>query len=435
MTSFRNFLRSGLLCLLYCGNTFAEVPPPNYDESLIPKFQLPDPFTTLDGSAVQTAQEWKEKRRPEIMEIFAREMYGKSPAPPRMVQGKLVNRDENALNGKAIREEIEITLAEGEPSLKMRVLVFRPKGKSNVPAFLTLNFGGNHSIHSDPGITLNENWMRNRADRGYFENKATPASRGTASSRWPVELIVDRGYALATIYYGDIDPDFDDDFHNGIHGYYRQSEEGKTRSDQWGSIAAWAWGLSRALDYFETTAEIDATRVAVMGHSRLGKTALWAGAIDERFAMTISNDSGCGGAALNRRRIGESVTRINTSFPHWFCDNFLKYNHNEDALPVDQHLLISAIAPRPVYIASAVEDTWSDPKGEFLAAKYADPVYRLLGTNGLGGEAPPEKSPAVDQPLKTGAIGYHLRTGKHDVTDFDWHQYLDFADLHLQQRD
>ncbi|MEW4490594.1 acetylxylan esterase [Thalassoglobus sp. JC818] len=402
-----------------------------YDESLIPEFTLPDPFTTTSGEVVEDADAWINQRRGEILDLFAAEVYGSAPPAPEAVRSELISYHANALGGKAIREEVDLLLGDEDAPLVARMLIYRPQTEEKVPAFLALNFGGNHSIHPDPEITLNKNWMRNKPDSGYENHQATEASRGASASRWPVEKIIERGYALVTIYYGDFDPDFDDGFENGLHGQYPRSGESISPKD-WGSIAAWAWGLSRALDYLQESTTIDGERVAVLGHSRLGKTSLWAGASDPRFALVISNNSGCGGAALSRRRFGESVRRINKSFPHWFCDNFLKYDDNEDELPVDQHLLVAAIAPRPVYIASAVEDQWADPHGEFLSALHADPVYRLLGTDGFGGDAPPAEMPEVDQPINSGTIGYHIRSGKHDVTDYDWEQYLDFADRHLK---
>lgn len=393
----------------------------NYHEQKVPRYTLPDPLTMCDGTAVTDAQTWKYHRRPEIIELFRKYVYGRAPIEkPKDMGFKHFDNERNALGGLAIRKQVMISTKSEGPM--MDVLIFLPKNAEKpVSTFVLLNFGGNHTIHSDPAIKLSERWMR--PGEGVKDHRATEASRGRSSSRFPVEQILKRGYGLATIYYGDIDPDFHDGFKNGVHPKFDR-ERGP---DSWGSIGAWAWGLSRAMDYFEWDDEIDQSKIAVLGHSRLGKTALWAGARDQRFAIVISNNSGCGGAALSRRAYGETVKRINTSFPHWFCDNFKAFNDKEGEIPVDQHMLIALIAPRPVYVASADEDLWADPRGEYLSCKHAEPVYRLLGQKGLSKKHMPD----LNQPVNKGAIGYHVRSGRHALTEYDWKCYMDFADLHF----
>jgi hypothetical protein len=414
------------------GTTNAAQNPPdaNYDEAKVPPYTLPDPLVMEDGTPVRSEADWFDRRRPELIRLFSEQVYGRTPAASAPVRAERVEHSDDALGGRARREQYVVTLGEGEHSVRAELLVYRPTiAAGPVPAFLGLNFEGNHAVTHEPQVRINGGWFRDQPAGSHPGNRASEKHRGSEASRWPIERAIARGYAVATAYYGDFDPDFDDGFRNGVHPLLDPpgTADPNRPKDAWGAIGAWAWGLSRLLDALAAIEGIDDRRIAVLGHSRLGKTALWAGAQDPRFALVISNNSGCGGAALSKRIFGETVGRINRVFPHWFCDNFSRYNENEAALPVDQHELLALVAPRPVLVCSAEEDLWADPRGEFLACVGADPVYRLLGTDGLAAT----EMPGLNEPVLS-AIGYHIRPGEHDVKERDWEVYLDFADRHLR---
>ena len=403
----------------------ADVIPINQDESKVPPYTLPDPLVSLQGKVIDSAGAWQKIRRPELLELFRSHVYGRSPGPSERAPAQVIATDPQALGGRATRRLIRVPLTANPQGLAEEVLLYLPNGATGpVPVFLGLNFDGNYTVTTDLGVPLTTRWVPNRAQSGVTNNVAQESARGFQADDWPIERILERGYGLATVYCGDIEPDHPQGWKQGIRAALApQGTNQVFAAEDWGAIGAWAWGLSRALDALEKQPGIDAQRVAVIGHSRLGKTALWAGAQDPRFALVISNESGEGGAALARRWFGETVWRINTSFPHWFCGRFKDYNQNVNALPVDQHELIALAAPRPIYVASAQEDLWADPKGEFLSAKHAEPVYALFGKKGLGvSEQPPVDTPVGD------VIAYHVRTGKHDLTRYDWEQYLNFAD-------
>jgi hypothetical protein len=398
----------------------------NFDESKVKPYTLPSALTLLNGEPMRDAAMWNEWRRPEILHLFETYEYGRTPGPL-SVRMEVVSNEPGAgvLSGLATRKQIVIHFSSGSANnpagLKENLLLYIPSAhRGPAPVFLGLNFGGNHTVAADPGIRLNEVWARQ------VRQIPDASTRGSGASQWQVEKILARGYALATIYYGDIEPDFDGGMRYGVRPLLFRPGQTEPDADEWGAIGAWAWGLSRAVDYLETDPDIDAKKIALMGHSRLGKTALWAGAQDTRFAMVISNESGEGGASLSRRNYGEDLRHLNTAFPHWFCANYHRFTDHEPMLPVDSHMLLALIAPRPLYVASAEEDRGSDPRGEFLAAYNAGPVYRLLGKRGIGSD----QMPGLHQPVGD-TVAYHIRAGKHDVTAYDWDRYLDFADRHF----
>lgn len=368
--------------------------------------RLPDPLTTTNGTPVTSVEMWRQTRRPEILELFRTHVYGRAPVGrPASLKFETLEVTKGVMGGTATRKQVKISYRGpgGEGAIKLVLFVPEQAG-GPAPCFLLICNRGATNI--DP-------------------------TRSVKSPFWPAEQIVARGYAAAAFLNADVDPDFHDGFTNGVHGIFDPPGV-KRPADAWGTIAAWAWGASRVLDYLETDPLIDARRVALIGHSRGGKTALWAGAEDERFAFVISNDSGCTGAALARRRQpkAETIKAINRGFPHWFCENYRRYNDREDDLPVDQHMLAALIAPRFLCIASATQDLWADPEGQFLCGVEASRVYRLFGLEGLKGT----QQPPPETPLQDGAIGYHLRSGPHGLTEYDWKCYLDFADKHLVKR-
>jgi len=393
----------------------------NYDESKVPEIDLPDPLTTFSKQQILTSSAWNELRKPELTAFYETEVFGKVPGSIDNIAFKIVEESKSALDGRARRKQVQVTLTKGDRTLQFIMLLYLPMEVSRAPVFLGYNFHGNHTVSNDPGVIISNAWSLNNESIGITNHTLTEESRGKLSGRWAVAKMIEAGFGLATIYYGEIDPD-KNDFTDGLHPLFYRDGQKSPAKDEWGSIAAWAWALSRAMDYLENDKEVDASRVVVFGHSRLGKAALWAGATDTRFAGVISNDSGCGGAALSKRKFGETLAQINKSFPYWFSENFKKYNDAEENLPVDQHELLALIAPRPLYVASAKEDEWADPKGEFLSAYYATPVYTLFGKDGI----PTIEMPAVNSPVQN-TLAYHIRSGKHDVTEYDWEQYIKWA--------
>lgn len=406
----------------------AEFPEPAV---LPPSATPPDPLVMFDGTRVTTAEQWKTRRAAELRALFQHYMYGRQPAAPK-VTGQLLREDAKALGGKATLREVLVSCGLDAP---VHLLIVVPNQRSKPAAcFLGINFAGNHAVLDDPKIQLAQGWMPSRYP-GVKDHRATDAARGAQKDTWAIEQTIDRGYALATFYHGDIVPD-DAALAEGVLAKLRGAAAGDQRGpSDTATIMAWAWGFSRMMDYLETVPEIDARRVAVVGHSRNGKTALVAAAFDERFALAVPSQAGCGGTAPSRvapdlaaprangRPTAETVAVINKSFPHWFAGSFKAFDAAPERLPFDQHALIALCAPRPVLVSNATEDLWANPAGQFEMLRAADPVYRLVAGEGLGAEKIPDVST-----LLASRLGYFIRPGKHAMTAEDWQTWLDYAD-------
>jgi|GEM_PF-157681 len=436
--TFRTSFLVGLLSMTTAftarGIAAAPLPEANYDEQKVRSFTLPDILAGPDGTPAANPEAWRQTARPHQLRLLESHVYGRRlPAVPVAPVGE-VERTRVALAGDtpAIRLQARLRMGEAADAPLVDVLVYLPEPSrpgERVSVFLNLNFRGNQAETPDPAVRLASTWVYADKDAGVVDNRATEASRGTSSHRWPVEQMLRRGYGMATAYYGDIFPDRADGRPQSVLAALGRPVDGALPADEPGAIAAWAWGLSRILDWLVTLPEVDPARVIVVGHSRLGKTSLWAAACDERFAMAVSNESGCGGAALSRRNFGETVEVITSRFPHWFCPAFAGYAGRETELPCDQHTLLAMVAPRPLYVSSAVEDRWADPRGEFLSGVAAEPAWKLFGLAGLG---TPDQPP-VDTPVGD-TVGYHVRSGKHDLLAYDWHRFADHADRTLRKR-
>lgn len=425
--------RSLLLLLLTLGVSFSvraqDAPPDtvagilvNYKESKVGKYQLPDPLVLADGEKVEDVQAWFNKRRPQILELFREYQYGHTPGPPDSLHYKVFDKGTMAFDGQALRKQVTVFFSGDEDGPKMDLLIYLPaQNQGPSPLLLTPSFFPNSSRVDDPGVKRGTMWNR--------QHKKVQAPQKIPFGKLDVTRLISHGIGVATVYYGDIEPDFNGGYKYGVEGLYREKGQTCRKPDAWGAISAWAWGLSRAMDYFETDQDIDTSRVALMGISRLGKTVLWAAARDQRFAAVIGSCSGEGGAAISRRNFGETVAHLTASsrYPYQFCENYHMFAEHVDQLPVDGNLLLALIAPRPVMLQTGNEDLWSDPKGEFLAAVDAGKVYRLLGKQGLG----TDEWPSAGEPILH-TISYYMHDGGHGTRPGDWDIFLRFLEKNLK---
>ncbi len=375
----------------------------NYSEEKIPPYTLPDPLVLADGRPVTSAAMWFQQRRPEILKFYQNEIYGRIPANAPRVSWEVVETDTNAREGTAIRRHVVGKMGDRPDGPRLNLIVWTlAKASRPVPLLLNISFFG-------------------AGGKG-------PGSRPGAFD--VLGEVLNRGWGYATLGYGDIQPDRANRWTEGVIGLTLPQGQMQPPPEEWGTISAWAWGISRCIDFFQTDKSVNARQIAITGASRLGKTVLWATAQDKRVAAVFSVVSGEMGAALIRRDWGETLDDMAQNFPWQFAGNLQKWVGRWNELPVDQHLLIALCAPRPVYVNGGLKDQWSDPRGEFLSLVAAGPVYRLLGARDLG----VTELPALDKPVSSGSLAFHYHSSGHTAVPADWKTFLDFAERHFQAR-
>lgn len=390
----------------------------NYSEEKVAPYTLPDPLTCFNGERVSTAETWWKQRRPEILEFYRAEIYGRVPPNAPKVSWEVVETDPNARDGKAVMKRVVGRMGERQDGPRMNLTVHLPnKTDGPVPMLLSITFGfgaGGPAVGKAVGATV-------KAD--------APKNKAPVPPRFDfLGEVLSRGWGFASLGYTDIQPDRADQWSQGVVGLTLKEGQTRPAPDEWGTISAWSWGISRSIDFLESEKAVNPKQIAITGVSRLGKTVLWAGAQDERVAAVFSVVSGEMGAALIRRDWGETLDDMAQNFPWQFAGNLQTWVGRWNELPVDQHMLIALCAPRPVYVNGGLTDQWSDPKGEFLAAAAAGPVYRLLGKSDVGAtDVPP-----LDAPLTTGSLAFHYHSGGHMAVPADWRAFLDFAERHFR---
>ncbi|MEP7272269.1 MAG: acetylxylan esterase [Acidobacteriota bacterium] len=398
--------------------------PVNYDEARVGTYTLPDPLLPASGKPVRDAGTWVQKRRPEILRLFEENQFGRSPGRPPGMTFSVFDHGTPAFDGKALRRQVTIYFSADKGGPKMDLLLYLPANANKpVPVLLNISFTANSNVVDDEGVKPGEIWNR--------EKKRVPAPKDARFGSLKVLPFLTQGIGVATVYYGDIDPDFLGGIPHGVRALYLKPGQTEPGPGEWGAISAWSWGLSRALDYLETDKGVDAKRVAILGVSRLGKTVMWTGARDPRFAMVIASCSGEGGAAISRRNYGETIKHLTepTRYPYQFCAKYGEYADRVNEFPVDAHMLVALIAPRPVLLQTGDTDVWSDPKGEFLAAVAAEPVFQLFGKQGLG----TGQMPAAGEPIFH-TLGFVMHSGGHGTIPSDWELFLKFMQMHLQNK-